>query len=54
MYSRSKGNVFFMNFELCCESWKGEGGINLLEIFDSEFVSLCVVGEFVESILGKY
>jgi len=42
-----------MNFEFCCELWGGEGGINLLEISDYMFVYLCVVGEFVESILGK-
>jgi len=34
--------------------WEGEGGINLRQIFDSIFVYLGVVGEFVESILGKY
>jgi len=43
-----------MNFELCCELWKAGGGINLREIFDSMFVCLGVLGEFVESILGKY
>jgi len=43
-----------MNFELCCELWEEEGGINLREIFDSMFVCSGVVGEFVESILGKY
>jgi len=53
-YSRSKGHVFFKNFELCCELREGEGGINFLEIFYSMFVYLCVVGEFVEYILGKY
>jgi hypothetical protein len=43
-----------MNYELCCELWEGEGGINLREIFDSKFVYLGVFGEFGESILGKY
>jgi len=43
-----------MNSELCFELWEGEDGINLRQIFDSMFVYLGVVGEFVESILGKY
>lgn len=54
LFTAGRKGMFFMNFELCCELWEGEGGINLQEIFDSMFVYLGVVGEFVEFILGKY